>query len=167
GWTGDGEWLNFTRTFPPGRYYVSGRLASDLGACGTENARLEFVTSDPTQPSQTTKLIGEWHNPSSAGWDAMHTVPLLDGVGNLATVKLGGLQTVRWTKLPGGCADVNWIAFTPAPPQRSRLASWSPPISREWPNPYAPAVTANINEEDTPVAASSVHLWVDGVDRTA
>src|SRR2546425_9621711 len=30
GWTETGEWLNYTRTFPTGKYYVYGRLSSGI-----------------------------------------------------------------------------------------------------------------------------------------
>jgi hypothetical protein len=52
-----------------------------------------------------------------------------------------------------------------APPVRSQVIAVEPPISRQWPNPYAPLVKATIVKEDT--GASALKLTIDGVDRTA
>jgi hypothetical protein len=53
-----GEWLNYTRTVPPGSYEVYLRQALINMEAG--ESVLEQVTSDPTQPGQTVKTLGSF-----------------------------------------------------------------------------------------------------------
>ena len=53
-----GEWLNYTRTIPPGSYEVYLRQALINMEAG--ESVLEQVTSDPTLPDQTVKTLGSF-----------------------------------------------------------------------------------------------------------
>jgi len=167
GWTGQGEWLNYTRDFPTERYYVYARMASGAGATVPMHGELSLVTSDPTQPNQTVQKLGDFSHPrDTGGWDGTFIFkPLIDASGNQTSVRLSGVQTLRYGWLDGA-HDAGYLALVPgAPPVRSRVVASSPPISREYPNPYAPLVQATISKEDT--GASDVKISIDGADRTA
>ncbi len=103
GFNSAGDWMNYTRTFgpggsaPAGTYNVYAYLAtSGSGIQGT----LSQVTSDPTQPNQTTTVLGTWGTPSftDTGFNNYRYVPLVDQFGNTVAVPVtSGLQTFRST----------------------------------------------------------------------
>lgn len=112
GWNDAGEWFNYTREFPtPAKAYtVIGRIASGGDPI---HASLDIV-SDPTSATPTLTNLGEFKpGRNTAAWDSMEFFPLLDSTGNPATVTLGGVNTVRFTVLPGAL-DFDYIMFVPA-----------------------------------------------------
>jgi hypothetical protein len=164
GWNDTGDWYNYTRTFPtPGkRYNVYARLSS---GGGPENAELARITSDPTMPGQTKEPIGNFSSPATGNWDAFHTVPLRDGAGNLVSVRLGGLTTLRFTVGPGNL-DVNYLAFV-----ESDVQTLTPTVAAVEPRPgsdyaRAPKIMAAIQDQDSRVVASSLKLFFNGADVT-
>ncbi len=164
GWNDAGDWYNYTRDFgPSARYNVYARLSS--GGL-PESAELSLVTSNPTQPGQTTSRLGGFNAPATGNWDIFHTVPLLDASGNLASVRLGGLQTLRFTTLPGNF-DYNYLALVKADVQvvTPTIASVSPAQNSDYAR--AAKVTAVVKDEDSLVVASSLRLTFDGSDVTA
>lgn len=112
GWTGGGQWFNYTRTFPAGRYNVYAGLSHGDGAGTTMRARLEKVTSDPTQANQTTESLGSFTAPGTAGWGNNAIVPLRDGGGNMVALDLSGSTTLRVYPDNG---DYDFVLFTAAP----------------------------------------------------
>jgi hypothetical protein len=164
GWNDAGDWYNYTRTFAGNkRYNVYARLASGGAA---ESAELAIITSDPTLPNQTKQPIGTFNSPATGNWDVFHTVAMKDGAGNLASVRLSGLTTVRFSVLPGNL-DVNYIAFV-----ESDVQFITPTVTSAEPRPnsdYArqPRITAVIADQDSKVVASTIKLVVDGTDVTS
>ena len=95
GWFTAGEWVNFTRHFPAGNYYVYGRFARGTGT----NAApvLSRVTSGVGTEVQTTVDIGSF-SVDSHGWGSYAYVLLKDGSGNPVTLGLdGNVTTLRLT----------------------------------------------------------------------
>ncbi|MCI0746500.1 MAG: Ig-like domain-containing protein [Verrucomicrobia subdivision 3 bacterium] len=164
GWNDPNEWYNYTRDFgASARYNVYARLSSG-GA--NENAELARITSDPTATGQTKEVIGTFNSPPTGNWDVFHTVPLRDGAGNLVSVRLGGVTTLRFTVLPGNL-DYNYLAFVKADVQVV-----TPTVASVEPRPdsdYArvPKVIAVIRDQDSAVVASSLKLTFDGTDVTS
>lgn len=119
-----GFWGNYTRTFPAGMYYVYARLANG-GGTGTgqsDSANLSLVTSDPTQPNQTTSRLGIFALPYTGGWQTYAWAPLTDGSGNLVPVILDGTaKTVRMT-IDGGYCNQNFFMLAPVDPTSSRAS---------------------------------------------
>jgi len=109
GFTATGEWLNYTRTYPSGKFNVYLRAAR--GASGTSPMGLQQVTSGWGTSSQTTASLGSFNIPDTGGWQSYRWVPLKDGSGNLVTVSLGGTNTLRLTD---GGANLNFLALAPA-----------------------------------------------------
>jgi len=164
GWTDNGDWYNYTRDFGARRRYnVYGRLAS---GGGNESGRLERVTSDPALPGQTVELLGQFNSPPTGNWDTFHWVPMRDAQGNLANLRLEGLQTLRYTKQPVD-SDINYLAFVAAdiPFVAASLASFDPPADATYPR--APRITATIRNEDSSVVPGTIRLFFDAADVTA
>jgi hypothetical protein len=113
GYYNGGEWANYSRTFPANKYTVYGRLAG--GAGPFNNTTLKLVTAGRGTTTQTTQLLGSFADANAAGWQTWHWVPMRDTNGNLATISLGGVQTLKATS--GNNLNVNFFMFVPQFPQ--------------------------------------------------
>jgi len=163
GYNNNGDWLDYTRNFPAGNYNVYARLATDgSGAQST----FQTVTSDPTQPNQTTVTNGTF-SMSDNNWNVYQYVPLLDQYGNLVSVPLGGTQTVRAQIAPGGNPNINFYMIVPAvPPQTPVLQSLYPDGVHPFePTNYLSFTVGKGNGSGIP--SSGVHLVLNGTDVTA
>ena len=89
----EGEWLNYTRTFPEGDYRIYLRQAQF--ATEFTNATLEMVTSPPDEEEQTTEVIG--HFLGSESGVQYRNVPLTNDLpgDQLITINLAGKITLR------------------------------------------------------------------------
>ncbi len=103
--TSNPDWQNYTKVFPAGLYNVYGRFS---GGSGTVPVTLAQVTSGQGTTSQTTSNLGTF-NFTAGGFSY---AALRDSFGNLATVNLGGTNTVRATWGSGGSA--NFYMLVPA-----------------------------------------------------
>lgn len=92
---GNGDWVNFTRDYPPGKYYVFGRLAGS-----GMNTALSQVTSGQGTTNQTLTKLGTWIA-NTGGWQTWNWVPLQNN-GAPVVVALGGVSTLRVTSA-GNC----------------------------------------------------------------
>jgi hypothetical protein len=110
GYYNGGEWANYTRTFPASTFNVYGRMAG--GAGPFNNTTLKLVTAGRGTTNQTTQLLGSFADANAAGWQTWHWVPMRDTNGNLATISLGGVQTLKLTS--GNNINVNFLMFVPA-----------------------------------------------------
>jgi hypothetical protein len=110
GWVGTGEWQNYTRTFPQGTFNIWAAMSYDGRSPGQLNGSLDRVTSDPTKPNQTTEPLGTFIAPGSGGWGRNELVPMKNSAGAIATVPMGGVQTVR---INLGSGDVDYIILVP------------------------------------------------------
>ena len=164
GWNDPGDWRNYTRDFGPSkRYNVYARLSSG-GA--DEHGELAVITSDPTQPNQTLKKVGNFDSPATGNWDVFHTIPMKDAAGNLASLRLSGLMTLRYTTGPGN-QDVNYLSFVEAAVQvvLPTIGTVNPPNNSD--SARAPKIIAGVTDQDSKVNASSLKLIFDGQDVTA
>lgn len=110
GWVAQGEWQNYTRTFPAGDYNVWAALSHNDRANGLLTGSLDLVTTDPTKPNQSTRALGTFSAPGSGGWGRNELVPMKGTNGQTAVVSMGGVQTVRFN-LGGG--DFDYLLFVP------------------------------------------------------
>ncbi len=112
-----GDWMNYTRNFPTNNYNVYLRASSQAA----QTVRLDEVTSDRTTSNQTTVLRGQFLVPNTASITRFRYVPLTDGAGNLQTIHLEDVKTLRLTAyeafkegvLDSGDLQLNWILFVP------------------------------------------------------
>jgi len=121
--TEPGEWLNYTRVFTPTNYLVYLRV----GSFGSTEAELARVTSDPSQPDQTTELLGHFWISNNLMRTHFTYVPLMRD-GRPAVVTLSGQETLRLTMAGVPGQDVrkvylNYLLFVPvtALPEPVRL----------------------------------------------
>ena len=96
--SGDAAWLNYTRDWPNGSFWVVGRLSTDVSFSGS-------ITLGRVNPDQTTTPLGMFTLKNGQGWTAFQNVFLKDTNLNNAVVTLNGKATLRATSggnvLPG------------------------------------------------------------------
>ncbi|MGN6552620.1 MAG: family 16 glycosylhydrolase [Verrucomicrobiota bacterium] len=102
-----GEWLNYTRDFPQGDYYVYGRLA---GGAGATALYLDRVSAGQGTSSQTTVRLGTFGFVGN-GWQTFDFIPLRDTNGSPVVVSLAGVTTLRVTATGG--TDPNYFMLVP------------------------------------------------------
>ncbi len=102
------DWVNYTRNFSTGKYYVYARLAT--GTAGSVG--LSLVTSGQGTPTQTSNYLGSFQMPA-LGWGTYSYVPLTDTYGNLVAVSLGGVETLRVSAANAG-GNMNFFFIVPA-----------------------------------------------------
>jgi len=107
GYYNGGQWANYTRTFPSASYNVYGRMAG--GAGPFSGTTLAEVTSGRKTTNQTAQVLGSFADANAAAWQTWHWVPMRDTNGNLATLPLGGVQTLKLTS--GNNVNVNFLMF--------------------------------------------------------
>jgi len=96
----NGTWMNYTRHFPSGTYYVYGTFTS--GNSANTSATLSKVTSSASSPGQTTSLLGTFIIPVS-GWGTFSGDFLTDVSGNPVKVTFdGSLTTLQFGGNPTG-----------------------------------------------------------------
>jgi hypothetical protein len=118
GWGSAGDWQNYTRTFPAGRYAIVAGVAQDGDPGADLNARVDIMNSylskvaNPTivdgsvvgteGGAQGLTRLGVFHSPQSGAWSSNDLIPLTDEAsGNMVTVNLSGTETLRWTNDSG------------------------------------------------------------------
>jgi hypothetical protein len=102
------DWVNYTRNFPTGKYYVYGRVAT--GSAGAIS--LGIVTNGRGTAGQTTNTVGAFQIPN-LGWGTYSYVPLTDIYGNLAVLSLGGVTALRVNAANAG-GNMNFFFVVPA-----------------------------------------------------
>jgi hypothetical protein len=98
-WFGATDWVNYTRDFAPGSYFVYARSAG----LGAYTMTLDEVVSGAGTTNQTTRHLGQWSavgiSISTNAW-----VPLTDaGLVAPVVVHLGGESTLRLSTTTGDC----------------------------------------------------------------
>lgn len=89
--TQPGEWLDYTRSFIPAFYTVYLRYSS----FGSTSNDLDLVTSDPTQPGQTTVKLGTFRLANTLRFPNYLYAPLSDDTGAPLLVTLAGTNTLQ------------------------------------------------------------------------
>jgi len=108
-WATNG-WINYTRTFPAGNYYLYARLSAGNGAFNLQCAK---VTSGAGTTTQTTSYVGTFTG-SGTSFNTWQYVPLVNT--NISStvpvaVSLAGLTTLQLTG--DFNEDVNFFALVP------------------------------------------------------
>ena len=107
GWIGDGQWYQYTRTFPAGDYNVYAALSHGDGVTSGTRMKGQFATV----AGGNATVVGSFDYPATGGWGNNALVPMRNADGTLASVKLNGQQTVRFNASNG---DYDFLLFTPA-----------------------------------------------------
>jgi hypothetical protein len=165
----DGDWQNYTHTYPAGTYAVY--LREEQYLLNQSIVTLERVTSDRTQPSQTTAVLGSFlGSPNGSG--PHFNVPLTDAAGNLVIVRFsGGVDTLRVNNRVTGNASTttgfmleNYLVLAPVPnPGTLRpIVSAVSPLPGQQVSSSSPATYATIVNRDTTVETTSIQLKING-----
>jgi len=111
GWAG-GDWYNYTRTVPAGKYMIFGAM-SHGDAAGTADrhvARFGVVTSTATTANQTVAMVGSYSTPSSGGWgNNLISQAMVNGQPTVIALA-GGSVTFRVFVDSG---DYDWFTLIP------------------------------------------------------
>jgi hypothetical protein len=107
--TATGDWRNYTRTFPTGKFNVYLRAAR--GTTGTGTPGLYQVTSGWGTTTQTTTKLGSFTVPNTGAWQTYTWVELKDASGEPVVVSLSGTNTLRLTD---GGGNFNFLQLAPA-----------------------------------------------------
>jgi len=167
----DGDWMNYTHTYPAGTYNVVMRQSLFQLTLPQTLVTLERVTGDRTQPDQTTAILGAFIG-SESGFGFFRNVPLTDGVGNPAVVRFSGaLDTLRIMNRITGNADdnvgillQNYFVLVPTedPGTLRPFLGLVSPLPGSTINSVAPVTTATIVNRDTTVNNQSIILQING-----
>ncbi len=158
GWTSTGDWENYTRHYPTGKFFIYGRLAGNSAWSGTT---ISMVTSGVGTASQTTQLIGSFADPNANGWQSYHWIPLVDASGNPVPVNLGGLATLRVT-CGGGINEQYYMLVPYAPSTVPILVSTYPDGLQPFENTNSFSFTVS-SASGAPIDSSGIGLTLNGV----
>ena len=147
------EWLNYTRDWPEGAYWVIGRLSTDISLSGT--VTLSLVNAD----SSTTDL-GTFTIANGRGWSAFDNVYLKDANGNNAAVTLNGKATLRVTS--GGNLLPNFFALVAGQVDLPSLGNVYP--TGRHPFEYTNAFSFSVTSAGATIPASGISFTLDGRD---
>lgn len=108
-----GDWLNYTRHYPAGNYYVWTRMGGSAGA--GFHADLSSVTSGAGTGDQTTAPVGSFVNGNPVGGGSYQWIQLQQSYtnGTKAVVTLTGLETLRATA--SGQFNMGFFMLVPVP----------------------------------------------------
>ncbi len=155
-----GEWLNYTRTFPAGNYFVYLRFNSRTN----QEVRLEQVISDRSQAGQASMILGSFAAPRAIGYQY---APLADNAGQPVILGLSGVQTLRLRALgANNDLSLNYLMLVqtgePSTVLRPYVESVSPAPGAENVPAHAPLEMVLVNRS-TSVNTNTLQLELDGV----
>jgi hypothetical protein len=163
----NGDWMNYTHDYPAGYYTAYLRMSQYL--LPQSLITLERVTSDPTQPGQTTAVLGAFLGLAS-GYDVNRNVALTDAFGNPVLVHFpGGTNTIRVNNrlVQGSNTELwqNYLVFAPAasPGALPPFVATVTPLAGSTVGLGAPSPGATIVNRDTSVDTNSIIVKVNGV----
>ncbi len=166
----DGDWQNYTHTYPAGTY--AAYLRQEQYLLPESLVTLERVTSDRTETNQTTTLLGAFMG-SPNGSGPHFNVALTDAAGTPVVVRFSGAtDTLRVNNRVTGNASTstgviqqNYLALAPVPdPGKLRpIVAVVSPLAGQTVGSASPPTYADIANRDTSVNASSVQLTINGI----
>jgi hypothetical protein len=151
-----GDWVNYTRDWPAGTYWMVGRLATEIGFSGS-------LTLSRVEAGGSTTDLGEFTIDSGRGWSTFDNVYLKDADGFPVNVTLDGTETLRLTSngnlLPGCFMLVEAIVDMP------RLSNLYPTGRR--PFEYTNALSFTVATIGATFPPGGIRVNLDGRDITA
>jgi hypothetical protein len=148
-----GEWVNYTRDWTNGTYWVIGRLATDIGLSGS-------LTLSQVNADSTTTALGTFTIASGRGWTAFDNVFLLDTNGNKVNLTLNGKTTLRVTS--GGNLLPNFFALVVATVDLPILSGMYPTGTH--PFEYTNALSFNVVSDGATFPSNGITVNLDGFD---
>jgi hypothetical protein len=148
-----GMWLNYTRDWTNGTYWVIGRLSTDIGLNGA-------LTLSVVNPDSSTADLGTFTINGGLGWSTFQNVYLQDTNGNNALVTLSGKQTLRVTS--GGNLLPNFFMLVAAQADLPLLSNVYPTGTHPFEYTNAFSFTATAFGSSFPT--NGIQLALDGND---
>jgi hypothetical protein len=158
GWTSSGDWENYTRHYPTGKFTIYGRIAGNSAWSGSGMA---LVTNGFGTANQEFTALGTFADPNASGWQSYHWIPLVDSTGTPVAVNLGGLQTLKFT-CGGGVNELFYMLVPYAAPTTPTLVS-------SYPDGKNPFETTNVfsfevsSEAGPAIDSSGIGVVLNGV----
>ncbi len=146
-------WLNYTRDWTNGTYWVIGRLSTDTGLNGS-------LTLSLVNPDATTTNIGTFTINGGHGWSTFENVYLKDADGNNALVTLNDKQTLRVTSI--GNLLPNFFMLVAAQADLPLLSKVYPTGTR--PFEYTNTFSFTVTSFGSSFPANGIGLTLDGND---
>lgn len=116
GWNSTGEWYNYTRNFPQGRYNVVLAASRDVRDENRILSSLSIVTAGVTTTTQTATVVGTIRNNGTGNWSSLDLIPYRNAEGGLAVAELGANTTVRITNTSvNEDHDIDYLLFYKLP----------------------------------------------------
>jgi len=147
------SWLNYTRDWSNGTFWVIARLSTDINLSGT--VTLSIVNSD-----QTTTDLGTFSIANGRGWSAYDNVYLKDTNGNIAAVTLSGKATLRATT--AGNLLPNFFALVAGQIDLPQISGLYPTGRQPFENTNTLSFT--VTSSGATIPASGIDINLDGVD---
>src|SRR5262249_34970112 len=94
-----GEWVNYTRTYPTGAYYLYGRMST--GDATAQRAQADRILSGATTSNQVVAPMG-LYIVRAGDWARYEFYALRDAGNNPVITRFNGVGTFRLTGDPGG-----------------------------------------------------------------
>ena len=170
GFNSGGDWGNYTRNYPAGKYNIfmrgSNGGVNGGGNTGAGTASLSLLTSGYQTANQTVTNLGTFTIFATGGWQTYTWVPLKDSFGNLVVFNGGSLATlqVQTLGLPsGGSYNANFYMLMPA-------VTNLPAISDVYPNGTALFQNTNklsfVATSGAGIATSNIVVTLNGTNVT-
>ncbi|HEX5218216.1 MAG TPA: hypothetical protein VFZ59_01505 [Verrucomicrobiae bacterium] len=146
-------WLNYTRDWTNGTYWVIGRLSTDVGLNGS-------LILSVVNPDTTTTELGRFTINGGRGWSTFENVYLKDTNGNNALVMLNGKQTLRVTSV--GNLLPNFFMLVAAQADLPQLSNVYPTGTH--PFEYTNALRFTVSTLGSSFPADGIRVILDGYD---
>jgi hypothetical protein len=147
------EWLNYTRDWSNGTFWVIGRISTDVNFSGS-------MTLSIVNPDTTTTDLGTFTIAHGRGWDTYDTVLLKDTNGNNAAVTLNGHATLRVTG--GGNVLPGFFALVAGQIDLPTIGGLYP--NGQQPFQYTNTLSFTLNTRGSTFPANGIAVLLDGVD---
>jgi hypothetical protein len=147
-----GEWVNYTRNWTNGTYWMIARLATDINLSG-------FLTLSEVNAGATNEL-GTFTITDGLGWTSFENVFLLDTNGNNVNLTLNGPITLQVTS--GGNLLPNFFALVEATVDLPILSGLYPDGTHPFEDTNALSFT--LNSDGATFPTNSIKVKLDGFD---
>lgn len=148
-----GEWLNYTRDWSNGTYWVMARLATGEGLAGS-------LTLSQVNPDTSTTALGTFTVSSGRGWSSYDNVLLKDANGGIASINLSGKTTLRVTS--GGNLLPGFFMLAAAQIDLPVMSGLYPDGTQ--PFEYTNALTFTVTTTGATFPANGIKLSLNGTD---
>ena len=157
----NGEWVNYTRTFPGVTYRVYARFAK--GGTVPIVINVDEVTAGSTTTDQTLSPIGSFRSQPTGSTQSYAFVPLKDGLGRDVTLPLNGVRTLRFSMVSGITGmTANYFIFVPEGNTQVPFVAAASPSSGADNQVTNTPIQIIIRDADTQINTATVQLKVDG-----